>query len=100
MILSRRPINALFVFVLSYFFIISTIDVASFLSVQSGEYDTPWYDNRWWVSPYVNFIVAVSNPVIYTTKNAIGDTWLCKKAVINGKEWWTVLKITKKEEQK
>lgn len=98
--LSGRPINALFSFVLSYFAIISTIDIISFSSIQSGEYETPWYDNRWWVSPYVNFRVAISNPVIYTTKNGLGDICLCKKAVINGKEWWTVLKTIKKEEQR
>ena len=67
-------------------------DAVTFHRVQRGIYMTPWYSPRWWRSPYTSFRVAMSSPRERWTKNAVGDDWYVREAVIDGKEWWTILK--------
>ncbi len=78
-------------FVVLLILLVTTIDVVQFHSVQRGNYDTPWYDARWWVEPYTHFRILLADSNERWTKNAVGDDWLVRETVIDGKEWWTIL---------
>lgn len=86
-------------FVVSVMLVVTWIDVFQFHSVQRGNYDTPWYDARWWVEPYTHFRILLADSNEHWTKNAVGDDWLVRETVIDGKEWWTVLQKIEKRGQ-
>ena len=68
-------------------------DAIQFHEIQRGVYMTPWYSGNWLREPYTCFRVALSGNVReHWTKNAVGDDWYVREAVINEKEWWTILK--------
>ena len=82
--------------VVSIALVVTTCDVIEFHSIQRGNYDTPWYDARWWVEPYTNFRIMLADSNEHWTKNAIGDDWFVRETVIGEKEWWTILKKVEK----
>jgi hypothetical protein len=77
---------------LAAFSIVQTLaDAILFHQIQSGPYQTPWYDARWWHNPYISFRVSLADSHLRWTKNAAGGEWLVRETMIDGKEWWTVV---------
>lgn len=94
-----KPIqSAIVTFAILAISIVSIVDIVQFHSVQRGNYDTPWYDERWWVEPYTHFRILLADSNEHWTKNAVGDDWLVRETVINGKEWWTILQWNEKRD--
>lgn len=68
-------------------------DVYTYQDIQVSQYQTPWFDQRWWVQPYTHFQLAQHPQSERWTKNAIGsEYWLVREVQVGTKQYWTALK--------
>lgn len=76
-------------------------DVITFHRIKSGEYNTPWYDNRPWAQPYTHLQLAMQPSTIRHTTNYIQtERWVVKETKLNDKTYWTTLSRTPIEAKK
>ena len=59
----------------------------------TSSYETPWYDQRWWVDPYTHTVLALfGEESYYWICNANkSQTWYIKQYRFGKKQYWTIV---------
>jgi hypothetical protein len=72
--------------------VFGTID---FVSIQRGEYKTPWYDASFRKDPVTHAVLWFYPSETKVATNAVGHLWLVKETTVGDKTYWTRLKVLK-----
>jgi hypothetical protein len=73
-------------------------DVISFVSIQRGDYKTPWYDARFRKDPVTHAVLWFCPSERKVCTNVVGDLWLVKETKVGEKTYWTRLAILEKKQ--
>jgi hypothetical protein len=65
------------------------VSMFDYNDIMNGSYQTPWFDNRWWVDPYTNWKLSHYPSILKPATNGVGDIWLVKEVRVADKTWWT-----------
>ena len=72
--------------------LVTSQDAIEYREILKGNYQTPWYDGRWWRQPFTNFVLSGKLHHIYWTTNANkSQDWLVKETTVEGKTFWTII---------
>jgi hypothetical protein len=67
------------------------MDFSTYQSIMEGTYETPWYNQHWFIQPYTNFRLS-HYPSIFniTTNGDNSQIWIEKEKKVGNKIFWTI----------